>query len=64
MNEKRSISENAKLNFTARQREMRNTLTEEPSHPLIERIKISLKQNNTNKGGGSPTFRSKCSSPP
>jgi len=39
------ISEKAKPSFTARQGEMRNMLTEEPSHPLIESIKTSLKQN-------------------
>lgn len=39
-----SISENAKFSCRARQGEMRNTLTEEPSRPLIGRIK-PLKQN-------------------
>lgn len=37
MNEKRSISDKAKLSFTGRQGERRNMLTEEPSHSLIEK---------------------------
>lgn len=41
MNEKQLISERANLSFAARQGEVRNTLTQELSHPLIEGIKTS-----------------------
>lgn len=61
MNAKHLISEKAKL-IAARQGEVRNTLTEELSRPLIERIKTSLKQNKARevKGDRSTIFRNKC----